>query len=113
MNRNKTAQLLKEWKTFLRENDESTFTAQDVKNKLKVKISIKDNFKEYCEDNSLLKYDNKTGILSGHDMKNRIIIDKKTDKEEEHNFVLVMLDGKEEEKVQFPQCCVKRKSDAK
>ena len=113
MNRNKTAQLLNEWKSFLSEGKEPIFTALDVKNKLKVKIST---CCEYCVDyfkeKDLSKYVNKSGVLSGHDMKNRIEF-----KDGKENFVLVALDGKEKEEkreeVQFPQCCVKRKSDDK
>ena len=109
MNRNKTAQILNEWKSFLSEGKDPIFTALDVENKLKVKIST---CCEYCEtyfaDKNLSKHIDKTGTLSAHDINNRDNF-----KEGKENFVLVTLDGKEEEKVGFPQCCVKRKSDDK
>lgn len=109
MNRNKTAQLLNEWKSFLSEGKEPTFTALDVENKLKVKISTCCKYcVEYFKEKDLSKHINKSGVLSGHDMKNRDEF-----KNGKENFVLVTLDGKVKEKVQFPQCCVKRKSDDK
>ena len=98
MNRSKTAQLLNEWKSFLNEKEDPKFKKED-ENSLRVKISIKDEFKEYCEDNSLLKYDNKTGTISGYNMKNRDINNKDT------NFVLVKIDNVEK---QFPDVCVER-----
>lgn len=103
MNRSKTAQLLKEWKTFLSENKNPTFSEDDIGTK--VKISIKDDFKKYCKDNKLDKYENMTGTISGHDMNNRDIENEETNQTEEHNFVLVKI-GKV--KKQFPDKCVER-----
>ena len=113
MNRKKTAQLLNEWKSFLSEGKDPIFTALDVENKLKVKISTCCSYcKKYFKEKDLSKYVNKSGVLTGHDMNNRDEF-----KNGKENFVLVMLDGKEKEekreKVQFPQCCIKRKSDDK
>ena len=111
MNRNKTAQLLNEWKTFLSEGKDPTFSEDDIGIKVKISTCC-----EYCEtyfkEKDLSKHIDKSGVLSGHDMNNRDEF-----KDGKENFVLVMLDGKEKEekreKVQFPQCCVKRKSDDK
>lgn len=104
MNRNKTAQLLNEWKSFLREGKEPTFSKDDVG--IKVKISpCCDSCKEYFTDKNLDSYKNKTGTLTGHDVPNREIPGRG-----EENFIVVSVDDKEK---QFPQCCVKRESGAK
>lgn len=108
MNRNKTAQLLKEWKSFLSEGKEPTFTAKEAENNIAVVVE------DCCGECS-----NKTGIkippqgspregsLEGHDMRNRDEF-----KKGKENFVLVHLKGEEKAR-HFPQCCVKRKSDNK
>tara|TARA_Y100001958_G_C21126453_1_gene469048 strand:+ start:455 stop:760 length:306 start_codon:yes stop_codon:yes gene_type:complete len=99
MNRNKTAQLLNEWKSFLNE-EKLEFSSNDVDNKLSVKISsCCKNCKKYFKENKLKNLDGKTGTLTSNDVNNRKIPGLGM-----VNFVVVKI-GKIEK--QFPECCVK------
>lgn len=106
MNRNKTAQLLNEWKSFLSESTKPKFEKKDEEN-LKVVVqdccgscSTSEAFKSFGipgKDEEALE-----GVLHGHDLYNK----------EGQNIVLVLVKGEKEAR-HFPQCCVKRKSGDK
>jgi len=100
MNRNKTAQLLKEWKSFLNE-EKLKFSSKDVDDKLSVKISsCCKHCKKYFLKNKLSTLDGKTGTLKAHDVNNREIPGLGM-----VNFIVVKVNKSEK---QFPECCVKR-----
>ena len=106
MNRNKTAQFLNEWKSFLNEGKESTFTKKEAEARIAVVVedccgSCGTNSKEDIPPQGSPQ----EGTLEGHNMKNRDYF-----KEGKENFVLVHLSNEDSPR-QFPQCCVKRKSD--
>tara|TARA_B100001121_G_C18390151_1_gene480390 strand:+ start:225 stop:545 length:321 start_codon:yes stop_codon:yes gene_type:complete len=104
MNRNKTAQFLNEWKSFLNEGKDPNFSEDEIG----IKVVVEDCCGS-CGTNSKEdippKGSPQEGTLKGHDMKNRDYF-----KEGKENFVLVHLSNEDSPR-QFPQCCVKRKSD--
>lgn len=106
MNRNKTAQLLNEWKSFLSEGVKSTFTAQEAKDEIAVVV---EDCCGSCGEKSGIdipkKGSPKFGKLTSHDV-NDIKIGDRTE-----NLVMVKIGNSDPKK--YPQCCVKRKSDSK
>lgn len=99
MNRNKTAQLLNEWKSFLSEGKNPTFSKEDIGKK--VKIIIDKDYKEFFSEKDIKDYSGKVGELVSHNVNDRK--NEKIDKMV--NFVVVSIDNKEK---QFPDKCVKR-----
>ena len=99
MNRNKTAQLLNEWKSFLNEGVKTKFSKKDIGKKVRIIID-KEN-EEFFSNEDIEKYSGSVGKLVSHNVNDRK--NEKIDKMV--NFVVVSIDGKEK---QFPDKCVNR-----
>jgi hypothetical protein len=105
MNRNKTAQLLNEWKSFLNESVKPKFSKDDIGKKVVVKdccggCSTKKEFKTLgipSKEEAALK-----GVLEGLDGPNY----------GGQNIVFVKVSGEDKAR-HFPQCCVKKESGPK
>lgn len=101
MNRDKTAQMLNEWKSFLNEGVKTEFSKEEADNEIEVKIVIKSDDTEFFSKEDRVKYSGRTGKLVSHDVNDR----KSEETGKMTNFVVVSIDGKEK---QFPDKCVKR-----
>ena len=91
MNRNKTAQLLNEWKSFLHEGGSKKFKKEDIDKKVIVKDCCGKCHKTH-----------KNVPAKGQITSNLEVIN--LPDRHDVNFVLVSVDGKKGK--QFPECCV-------
>ena len=91
MNRNKTAQLLNEWKSFLNEGGSKKFKDKDLDKKVIIKDCCGKCHKTH---KNVPAKGQLSGQLKAIDLPDR----------NETNFVLVAINGKKEK--QFPECCV-------
>jgi len=92
MNRNKTAQILNEWKTFLNEGGSKKFKEKDIN----ANVIVKDCCgKCHITHKNVPEKGKLEGKLEGIDMPDR----------KNANFVLVKIKNQSKAK-QFPECCV-------
>ena len=105
MNRNKTAQILNEWKSFLSESTEPKFKEEDEGN---LKVVVEDCCGSCREKEEFISLD----IPEQGDPSEGVLKESNGPNYGGQNIVLVLVKGEEKAR-QFPQCCVKRKSDVK